>query len=663
MNRLKNESSPYLLSHSENPVDWYPWGEEAFKKAAEKDRPVFLSIGYSSCHWCHVMEKESFEDLDVAKALNDDFISIKVDREERPDIDKYYMNICQLLTGSGGWPLSLLLTPDKKPFFAATYLPKRTMHGRIGIIDLLNKIICLWKDEREKVYESSVGILKAIDEFEKSLPREEVTEDTFRSAFLEIQGIYDKSFGGFGRSPKFPMTQNLDFLFRYHHRYSESLAIEMALNTLKNMRNGGIWDHVGKGFHRYSTDRAWVVPHFEKMLYDQSLLASSYLEAFKVSGDAFYKDTAVGIFDYIRERMTSEEGAFFTSEDADSEGEEGRFYYWSRKELMEIFGEEGFSLFSSYFDIRGGKNILFLKKEPQDKEASVLNSLLEKLAASREKRTRPFRDEKILLDLNAMTVSALAKGSDVLDRDDYLERAARATGFMLKRLKGDNGLLYHSYAAGKVGSIAFLDDYAYFIQALLDMYESTFQINYLEQAMNYNEYLLKNYWDETNGGFYFTHKTMGESLFKKKEFSDGALPSGNAIAMSNLARIGKLTQNRELIEKAYDVMRAVSQSLKKTPLAYISMLNSYDFLTGKTYEIVIVGEKGSDMERDLKKRYLPNKVVLLIAKDVEDRIRKIAGYTSAMKTIGDKTTVYVCKDYKCSLPVNDIDGFSKLLKD
>ncbi len=663
MNQLKNETSPYLLGHSTNPVDWYPWREDVFEKAEEDDKPVFLSIGYSSCHWCHVMEKESFEDVEVARILNDDFISIKVDREERPDIDKFYMNVCHILTGSGGWPLSLFLTPQKEPFFAATYIPKDNMHGRIGMIELLGKIIFLWKNQRAKIYESSGSIVKVMDEFEKNIPKSEIKEEIFEAAYSDLKNSYDQDFGGFGNFPKFPMTQNLNFLMHYHYSKEDNEAIGMVLNTLKNLKKGGIWDHVGNGFHRYATDRAWIIPHFEKMIYDQSSLAVSYLEAFQVTGQDFCRVTAEQIFEYIQNHMTSDEGTFYTSEDADSEGEEGRFYIWARQELTDILEKEEYDLLSANFEIRKDQNILFLKKETKENEESLqIKNILKKLFSFRQKRVKPFKDKKVLLDLNAMTITALLKGHAVLKNTDYLAMAKKATGFLLKELKNEEGLLYHSYMDNQLGSIAFLDDYAFFIQSLLNMYESTFEIEYLKEAIFLNEYLIENYWDGVNGGFYFTHKQSEEWIFRKKEYNDGAISSGNSVAMSNLARLGKMTQNKDLLQKAFQIIQSVSESVNKSPMAYLSMLIPYSFLIDKTYEIIIVGKRGSDLEEALKSMYVPNKICIF--KDVKDpsEIEKIAEYTSNLNRIENKTTVYICYDYKCSLPVNDLESLLKLLQ-
>ncbi len=663
MNNLKNETSPYLLAHSNNPVNWYPWKEEAFEKAEEEDKPVFLSIGYSSCHWCHVMEKESFEDAEVAKILNDGFINIKVDREERPDIDKFYMNVCQILTGSGGWPLSLFLTSQKEPFFAATYIPKHNMHGRIGMIDLLPKIVSLWQEERSKIYESSGSIIKVINELERNISKTKIREDIFESALSDLKNAYDREFGGFGNAPKFPMAQNLHFLMRYYHSEHNNEALAIVLNTLKNMKRGGIWDHVGNGFHRYATDRAWGIPHFEKMVYDQGNLAHSYLEAFQITADESYKETAEQIFEYLKNHMTSAEGVFYTSEDADSEGEEGMFYIWSRQEIVDVLDKEELNLLSENFDIRKNKNILFLKKEPKDKEESLkTKKILKKLFDARENRTKPFKDKKILLDLNAMTITALLKGYDVLAVKDYLDMAKKAMAFLLKKLKNQDGLLYHSIMDNKLGSIAFLDDYAYFIQSLLDMYESTYEIEYLKEAIFLNDYLLDHYWDRQKGGFYFTHQKSNETIFRKKEYVDGAIPSGNAISMLNLARLGKMTQNNGLLDKAMKIIGSVSQSVNKTPSAYISLLISYYFLIGKTYEIVIVGQRGSDLEKELRMKFLPNKICLFKDNSGYSEIGEIAAYTSHLHGVGDQTTVYACKDYQCSLPVTGLEELQNLFR-
>ena len=497
VNRLAKESSPYLLQHKNNPVDWYPWGDEAFQKALELNRPIFLSIGYSTCHWCHVMEEESFEDEQVAQLLNDSFISIKVDREERPEIDHLYMTVCQAMTGKGGWPLTIIMTPDKYPFFAGTYFPKKGRMGRPGMIELLPAISDAWLNKKDELIQSANQIKKyLIDSNNKELG-DQLNQTILTNTNSQFINRYHKTHGGFGTKPKFPSPQNLIYLLRYHNMSGDKTSLLMVEKTLQEMRLGGIFDHVGFGFHRYSTDREWILPHFEKMLYDQAMLTLAYTEAYQITNNQLYKDTAEEILHYVQRDMTDKRGGFYSAEDADSEGEEGLFYLWTVEEIKNILSDEESELLinnysldkeGNYKDEATGKktekNILYLKQPINNIESkNRLNEITKKLYLAREKRIHPLKDDKILTDWNGLMIAAFAKAGDVFNSNDYIQQAEKSAQFILKNLTDNNGRLLKRYRNGNAGVDAHLDDYAFFIWGLLELYEATFNVTYLTEAI------------------------------------------------------------------------------------------------------------------------------------------------------------------------------------
>ncbi|MFW9990308.1 MAG: thioredoxin domain-containing protein, partial [Candidatus Odinarchaeota archaeon] len=514
MNHLSNEKSPYLTQHAKNPVDWYPWGKEAFDKAQQEDKPIFLSIGYSTCHWCHVMAHESFEDEEVAELMNDTFISIKVDREERPDIDKIYMMICQLMTGSGGWPLTIIMTPNKKPFFAGTYLPKQTRFGRIGLIDLIKRIKDLWNNQRLELLDSAQKITFNLQNIDQESPGDKITKSTLNKTFQRLSIKYDSINGGFGDRPKFPTPHNVIFLLRYWKRTGNKKALQMVESTLLEMKKGGIYDHIGFGFHRYSTDSKWLVPHFEKMLYDQALITIAYIEAYQATKKSIYKKTAQEILEYVLRDMISSESGFFSAEDADSEGEEGKFYIWSRNELERILGKEELDLAIKVFNIeqsgnyleesigkKTGKNIIHLKSIPKGEIENEIDEIRKKLFGIRQKRIHPHKDEKILTDWNGLMIIALAKAAVAFQEIKYLKIAKDNVGFLLSHLREANGRLLHRYKDGSSEIQGYLDDYAFLIWGLIELYEATFDIFYLKTALDLHKIQLDDFWDENIGGF------------------------------------------------------------------------------------------------------------------------------------------------------------------
>ena len=687
-NRLISEKSPYLLQHAYNPVDWYPWGDEAFDRAKQEDKPIFLSIGYSTCHWCHVMEKESFEDEEVARRLNRTFVCIKVDREERPDIDQIYMTVCQIMTGSGGWPLTIIMTPDRRPFFAATYLPKTSRFGRMGLVELADRIDLLWKTRRRELAASADKIMAALATVEKAPEPTQVSDKTLEAAYEGLAKSYDASYGGFGSSPKFPTPHQLFFLLRYWHRTGEAHALEMVENTLGHMRMGGIYDHIGYGFHRYSTDRQWLLPHFEKMLYDQALIAIAYLEAFQATGNRDYGKTAEEIFQYVLRDMCSPMGGFYCAEDADSEGVEGKFYVWTKKEVLEILGHSLGELFCKVYNIReegnytqeatgkpNGTNIVHLSKglkaiAGELKLAKIdlarqMELCRQKLLEQREKRVRPERDDKILTDWNGLMIASLAIGARVLHNPQYLEAARRAADFVLRYLKTTDGRLVHRYRDGQAAVEAHLDDYAFLVWGLIELYEASFDAAYLAEALSVNEVMLRHYWDPLKGGLFFTPDDGEQLIIRKKGLYDGAVPSGNSIALANLLRLSHLTAKTDLEQKASEMIRAFSGQVAQSPLAYTQFLCAVDFALGPTKELLIIGQEQAPDTREMIRAatgFHPRMVVVLRPSG-RDRsaIDFVAGFAKEYQAVGGKATAYLCEGFACRKPITDPDELAKVL--
>jgi len=687
-NRLIQEKSPYLLQHAENPVDWHPWGEEAFQRARKEDKPIFLSIGYSTCHWCHVMEHESFEDPEVARLLNETFICIKVDREERPDIDAIYMTVCQMMTGTGGWPLTILMTPDKKPFFAATYIPKMARFGRPGLMELIPKIRNLWQNQRMEILQSADKVTTYLQKAQKVIEGEEPENSSLSQAYSEFKKNFDEKFGGFGQAPKFPSPHSLLFLLRYWKQTGEEDALEMVQKTLIQMRLGGIFDQVGFGFHRYSTDEKWLVPHFEKMLYDQAMLILAYAEAFQATGNPFFEETVREIASYVLRDLTSQEGGFYSAEDADSEGEEGKFYLWTEEEIKHVLSVPEAEFAIRVFNIkpegnfveeasrqRNGKNILHLSASAEELARQFGMSLSEfrelyekvrqKLFAVRENRVHPFKDDKILTDWNGLMIAALSKAAQITGEENYVQAARKSIQFILTHLKQENRL-FHRYREGEVDILAFLDDYAFLIWGLIEFYETTFESSYLQEAISLLETTIEKFWDETQGGFYFTSTDNEELLVRKKEFYDGAVPAGNSVMMLNLLRLGRITGDSELEKKAERIARLYAPLVNEYPLGYTMFLSALQFAFGPTHEIVIVGDPEKidtrQMIETIHRHFLPNKVVLLKPLKDADHITGIAPFLGSMQAIEKKATAYVCVNQACELPTTDVGQMLALLE-
>jgi uncharacterized protein YyaL (SSP411 family) len=685
-NRLVNEKSPYLRQHAHNPVDWYPWGEEAFAAARKENKPIFLSIGYSACHWCHVMERESFADPEVARLLNAAFVSIKVDREERPDIDAFYMEACQLLTGQGGWPLTIFMTPDKNPFFAGTYFPRESRFGLVGLKDLIPRAGKAWAENKAALMGTAERIRAALKRPELSKAGK-APSDLLERTRAELEGRYDAANGGFGGAPKFPTPHHLTFLLRCARRSPDPRPREMVENTLRAMHCGGVYDHLGFGFHRYSTDAAWRVPHFEKMIYDQALLAMAYIEAYQLTARMEFRRTIEEIMTYISRDMTSEEGGFFTAEDADSAGKEGKFYLWTEEEIREALSSDEAALAVRVFNVRGrgnletagpdlaGKNVLFLSRTPAGLAAELslseevlrarVRAIRQKLFLARGKRPRPFKDEKVLADWNGLMIAALAKASRALDREDYAVSGKKAADFIRRKMTR-RGEIYHRYAEGELKVPGFLDDYAFLIWGLTELYAATFAGAFLQRALELTDTALDRFWDEGGAGFFSSPAGARDLPARRKGIYDAAVPSGNSVMTANLLRLSRLTGRADLKEKAENTIEALAPTVAQAPLAHTAFMSALDFAHGPSFEIVIVGRTEaadtSALLESLGRNFLPNTVVLFRPAEKDSpEILKLAPYVAPMTAIGRKATAYVCSGFRCLPPVTDPDKMMALL--
>ncbi|MGE5474649.1 MAG: thioredoxin domain-containing protein [Ignavibacteriales bacterium] len=674
-NKLSQEKSPYLLQHAHNPVNWYPWGTEAFEKAAQEDKPIFLSIGYSTCHWCHVMERESFEDQDVADILNNYYISIKVDREERPDIDHIYMSVCQALTMSGGWPLTIIMTPDKKPFFAGTYFPKYAKMGLLGLIDILTAIAKAWSENKNLLYQSGEDIINTIKSANQDNRASMLSENDISNAFKELSRTFDSTYGGFGCAPKFPMPHSLMFLLRYWKKYKEQHALDIVEKTLTSMYNGGIFDHIGFGFSRYSTDRQWLVPHFEKMLYDNSLLAIAYLEAFQATGKAIYRNVAEKIFDYVLRTMTSPEGGFYSAEDADSEGEEGKFYTWTKSEIESLLEPSDAELFCSHYDITSGgnfeekniPNLIRSKKDISIEEEKRLNASREKLFDYREKKVHPYKDDKILTSWNGLMISALSLGYRVLGNKSYLNSAEKAAYFIINNLTDKNGRLLARYRDGESAYPGYIDDYSFFIWGLIELYEASHKPEHLKYAIDFNQQLIDAFWDKEDGGLYMYGSDSEQLLLRPKDSYDGSTPSGNSVSTMNFLRLAKLTGKFELEDFAKKQFETFGTMVKSSPASHTFFLMSYLFSLTNAKEVVIVGELHQDQTKKMIEKinslFLPDIVFHVTPGNGESQdLAEIAPFLAGHKLINDSATAYICKNFSCQEPITDLQYFEEAIK-
>ncbi|MCH7753153.1 MAG: thioredoxin domain-containing protein [Planctomycetes bacterium] len=669
-NRLAQETSPYLIQHQDNPVDWYPWGPEALERAKREQKPIFLSIGYSACHWCHVMEHESFEDEGIARSLNEKFVCVKVDREERPDLDQLYMNAVQMMTGRGGWPMSVFLTPDLKPFYAGTYWPPHASRGMPGFDQVIDAVAKAWDTNREEAEKTANRLTAELAKLDRHQAGGQLSIELVAGAVRQLRQTFDSTHGGFGGAPKFPAPMALRLLLRHWHRRRELSSLNMVRVTLDQMAAGGIYDHVGGGFARYSVDARWLVPHFEKMLYDNAQLAGAYLEAYQATGDQDYGRVVRETLDYVLRDMTDPAGGFYSTEDADSEGVEGKFYTWTPSQLRKVLGDEAAETFARVYDVseagnfEHGQSILNLPKTLQQqarllgRDAQELSAELAdsraKLFAAREKRVHPHKDDKVIVAWNGLMIDAMARAGAVLGESRYLDAAAKAADFLLKELRRDDGRLLHTWRGGVAKLDAYLDDYACLANGLISLYEATFVGRRLDEAVALVEVVLDKFADGERGGFYFTADDQEQLIVRSKDFTDSAVPSGNAMAATALVRLGKFTGNRRYTDAAEAVMRHTAELMRRAPTATGQTLLALDLELGPTYELVLAGDLADESSRavlsDLRRRFLPNKVLAFAGPGAGAKPQAAAELLQGKTMQGGAPTLYVCEGFTCQAP-------------
>ncbi|GAA0503070.1 thioredoxin domain-containing protein [Salinibacillus aidingensis] len=672
VNRLIDEKSPYLLQHAYNPVNWFPWGEEAFEKAKKEGKPVFLSIGYSTCHWCHVMAHESFEDEEMAALLNERFVSIKVDREERPDLDSIYMKVCQMMTGHGGWPLSVFLTPDKIPFYSGTYFPKESKYGMPGFKEVITQLYRKFKEDPEHIAEVTDSVTNAFEKLKQKKAKERLTIDNTHKAYKQLGRMFDPEYGGFGAAPKFPSAHNLMFLMKYYHLTGKIPARQMVEKTLKSMADGGLFDHIGFGFTRYSTDEKWLVPHFEKMLYDQATLIMAYTEGYQLTESPRWKQISEQTIEFVLREMRNKEGAFLSAIDADSEGEEGKYYTWTEEEIFDVLGDDLGDRFSQVYNITPagnfeGKNIpnqigvnrkriaanhkMTMEELQEEMEGARL-----KLLEEREQRVYPHVDDKILTSWNALMIAALARAGKVFERKQYIEAAQTAMEFAEKKLFADGRLMVR-YRDGEVQNKGFLDDYAFLLWAYIELYEATFDLAYLQKGKDIVRDLFEYFWDDEEGAFYFSGYDSETLLTREKEVYDGAIPSGNSVAVVMLQKMAYLTGEIEWLDRVEEMYYSFKDDIEGASTGSTYFLQSLLLFETPTKEVVVIGNQGDEhRERllsELNKAFLPD-VSVLVGESPEE-IGEVAPFAREYQQIEDKTTVYVCEHFACQQPTTNVD--------
>ncbi len=668
-NLLAQSKSPYLLQHATNPVDWWPWSAAAFNAARERDIPVFLSIGYATCHWCHVMEHESFEDPEIAALMNAAFVNIKVDREERPDIDTIYMAVCQMMTGSGGWPLTAILTPDKRPFFSGTYFPKQSRHGRIGMADLVPRVQQIWRERRHEVEQQALQVTGALIQNSTANTSGEVPgTEALDAAYGELRSRYDKKRGGFGSAPKFPSPSVLRFLLRYWKRSGQKEALLMVEHTLKQMRTGGIFDHIGYGFHRYSTDPDWLLPHFEKMLYDQALHILAYTEAYQATGNDFYEKVAREVIAYVLRDLTTEEGAFECASDADSEGREGKFYVWRIEELHAVLGASLANDLVAALNVQPGGNFVDEATRKATGENILhgsgpfaeghLRAARARLFEHRESRIHPFKDDKVLTDWNGLMIAALARAARVFDAPEYLQAARRAATFVEEHLLRD-GRLLHRWRNGEAAIMGMLEDYAYYVEGLLELFEAGAEPRDLELAQSLVAICNEHHYDSPSGGYFLTAVDAESLLVRSRQAIDGALPSGNGVMMMNLVRLGHLTGNAEHLERALALVAGFARTVQAHPSGHVAILSALDLALGPTYEVVVCGDRGAaDMQAMLNRlhsSYLPRAVIIVKQMGETGALRRLVPGVASQRMVNGMATAFVCRNFACNLPTTSIE--------
>lgn len=671
-NHLINETSPYLLQHAHNPVDWYPWGDEPFAKARAENKPILLSIGYSACHWCHVMAHESFEDDEIASLMNENFVNIKVDREERPDLDQIYMNAVQMMTHHGGWPMTVFLTPEGVPFYGGTYFPPQDRYNMPGFPRVLISVSEAFRDRPNDVAQTSASLLNELRRLStRSGSAEVIDVDLLDAAYVGIVRTYDSINGGFGGAPKFPPAMTLEFLLRSYARTGNKEALQIVGHTCQQMANGGIYDQLGGGFHRYATDARWLVPHFEKMLYDNALLSRLFLHLYQVTHDAASRSISEGILDYVLREMTDPSGGFYSTQDADSEGHEGKFFVWDKAEIYVALGERDSAVFNAYYNVTDsgnfeGKNILnvtrSLDEVARETKLSV-SEVTEIIARSkqrlfdlREERIKPDRDEKILTAWNGLMLASFAEAGVILDRADYVEAARQNAEFVLTHLKHD-GLLLRTWKDGVAKFNAYLEDYAFLIEGLLTLYETTGENRWIQESSSLSERMIDEFWDPENGGFFFTGKSHESLIVRSKDYYDNATPSGNSVAALALFRLAVLTDRDRYRTIAITVLREIAESIRSYPSAFGYALAGADFHLSQPKEIAIIGTEiraVHDFLRQVWSNYIPNKVVAISLPKASD-ISSVVHLLQNRPTVKEATTAYVCENYTCKQPVTTID--------
>lgn len=679
-NRLINETSPYLLQHAHNPVEWFAWNTEAIQKAKTEDKPILLSIGYSSCHWCHVMEKESFENEETARLMNELFVNIKVDKEERPDVDQIYMNFVQLTSGHGGHPLTAFLTPEGVPFYAGTYFPPVDRYGMPSFSRVLLSVSDAYREQRDEILQSAteiLGQLRLVGLTEASSLS--LSTEQLDTAFRGIARNYDAANGGFGGAPKFPPPMSLEFCLRYWHRTKDEAGLKIASQTCRKMAEGGIYDQLGGGFHRYTVDAIWLTPHFEKMLYDNAQLARIYLHAYQATKDKFFKNIAVETLRYISREMTDENGGFYSATDADSEGEEGKFFIWTPEETRAVLGEMDARIFNYYFDVSEtgnfeGHSILHVRQPREDAANDLgisvekLNEVLERgkerLFKEREKRVKPFRDEKVLTAWNGLMLAAFAEASAVLEREDFRAVAEKNADFILTNSKTADGFLLRTYKDGQAKLNGYLEDYAFFADGLIELFQATGNVCWLEEAKSLIDKMLEEFWDEEEGGFFFTGKNHEELIVRSKDYFDNATPSGNSVAAAILLKLSILTGDERYSRFAATIFRLVSSSIRRYPSAFGRTLCALDFFLNAPREIVVIGEKEAEdtkaLLREVWSRFLPNKVVVV---SDETGNSDFIPLLQERRKINGKAAAYVCENFACQQPVTESDDLARQFED
>ena len=672
-NKLIDETSPYLLQHAHNPVDWYPWGNEAFEKARAEDKPLLVSIGYSACHWCHVMEHESFEDVAVAAVMNENFVNIKVDMEERPDVDQIYMSFVQATTGRGGWPMNVFITPDQMPFFGGTYFPPNPRYGMPSWTQILMSISEAWRERREDLTRSAVEIVGELRRHSITELAQPVDQSLLDAAFQSFVKSFDAKNGGWGGAPKFPQAMSMEFLLRYWKRTGDDGALEMVKTTARKMADGGIYDQLGGGFHRYAVDAVWLVPHFEKMLYDNAQLIRVYLHLYQATKDDDFRRIAVETLEYVRREMLDPAGGFYSSQDADSEGEEGKFFVWSPDEIIEVLGEDEGRKFNLYYDVTldgnfEGKNILNVEfgagltgDESDANGSERFHESRRKLFAAREGRVKPHRDEKVLTSWNGLMLAAFAEAAVVLDNDEFLTIARGNADFLLRELVTENERLrvLRTWKDGRAKLNGYLEDYADLADGLIELYQACGDARYLETARRLADTMITEFWDEDAGGFFFTSSDHEELIIRSKDLFDNATPSGNSAAADVLLRLGKYFADEPYERFASTALRAAAGQLRRYPQGFGRALSAAEFAVAPVKEIVILGERGNELEMEISREYRPFKITAFAEGDAGPGTIPLLEGRSMVK---EKPTAYVCENFVCLRPVIDAEALRGLLE-